>query len=612
MEVRRNIKGVLVEHVDPSNEEERKWTRGYAPGVAHEEGITGGWTGGIDATHMDFSGTPMMLLNKESTNMARERAEANARLRANGGSSGLGASLGGRSGEVWHARIRERMSGLGRRPTLEPPNSVTCLEAGTCLPLGGYSVVASSPPLSKTPTPVGTAQKDVILVVARTDADGFFRDANPAINYRMSGVIGLLAVAESLRDYFLDLEEAQFAYPVVFMALSGEDFGHLGSSRIASAWLDAASNATSSRLPELRGRQVRAMIEIGPIGFADSYTSVEVTPTMFAHSHGSTMVERLEQMAASFQYDITVNQGVADVKESAKDAFVSLQSPDYEYVYVSEDEDAPLDPHAGTHLDAGLGRTINQERIQNTAQIIANLVRSITATGDANEAGPQVNTDSIRSSVSELSQCFANPLRGLERCSLGARLLYGEQETALVGVDARDPDPLDIPTRYPDALTRLAEDEQSHDDKNALTRFLWNYLAEVTSQTVAPTACARNGVCAGAQEVCVGRTDIAPGECHEASPEYVLSLSPQLSFSHVERVWKVNRGLGSAEEPLWTESNWSPSIGVTLYKPDGGLFSRVHAIAVGGMCVVVVVLSACACAARRKKSTLPERRGLLS
>ena len=75
---RSKIKGVFVESVSVETEEERGWARGYAPGPAHRENVTGGFVGGVDATGMDLRGVPMMLLDRPSTLLARARAAENA------------------------------------------------------------------------------------------------------------------------------------------------------------------------------------------------------------------------------------------------------------------------------------------------------------------------------------------------------------------------------------------------------------------------------------------------------------------------------------------------------------------------------------------------------
>ena len=567
-ELRTKVLGVLIEATDLSSELEREWAKGFAPGPAHESGKAGGFNGGVDAGSMDLRGVPMLLLDEDSTRIARKKALDNAKRREEG------------SGQIWRAEINERMSALGLKPRTDPPSSIKCLEAGTCLPIGGYSVVASVPPLKN-----ANDGKDVILVVTRLDSDGFFRDSTPAVNHRMSGLITMLSVSRALKHFFQGLSDDEYGHPVAFMALSGEDFGKLGSDRIMREWV--AKEA--SRLPGLAGRKVRAMIELGPLGFAPSYVG-DAAPTLYVHGrHATRMLDRLEAIPSTFDYKVTVDRGVQEVSESSESTFEHLQSPSYEYAYISENPDGPLDEMSGTHLDAGIHRALNKERIENAVHVIANLVRSMT-TEDTQASAPPTDMHAVKSTVFALEQCLGNEEVGLRRCPLGKQFVYGHEEHP--GLTPREA-PF---TRYPNVLTHLSDNWAQHSDKNDLARFVWNYMADATSMTMSPRMCEADGKCATSGYVCVGRTDGDTGLCHESSPRYILALSTRLSFSEQDMKWKVRAPKDAVEvgAPLWTESNWSPTIGARLFVDDDGWNVTLWAMATIGALLAVLTFQQCA------------------
>ena len=594
--LRGRIKAVLVEAIAPESEEEREWARGYAPGPAHETNVTGGFVGGVDAMGMDLRGVPMMLLDRESTLLARKRSLDN-----------VIAADAGREKDMWQVRTDERMNGLGKQPTLAPPTSFTCLKSGSCLPIGGYSVVATAPPMwGRTGGP--HAGKSVILVIARLDANGLFRDATPAVNARMTGLVALMAAAKSTQKMFKEMDAEDVAHPVAFLALSGEDFGKLGSERIAREML---ASTETSQLPGLAGKKIRAIIELGPLGFSESFVGERV-PTIYVHgAHEGKMLERIEKIANTFEFEETAALGVPRILETAAPTFEALLANEYETAYLSEDPDAPIDELSGTTLDAGSFRAIDAERMETVVHVIARLVRAL-ATNDKVDA-PRLDVEGGKLAVKELTKCLTNENYGLERCELGKKFLYGEEASA-PGLGESFVDPVALPSRYPDALQGLSRDMQSHEDKNALARFVWNYLADATSNTVSPKMCEGDGSCAE-NTVCVGRTPMSVGECHAATSKYMLALSTRLAFDRSTGLWIVNEPKDDVERaaPLWTESDWSPAIGATLVAPvKYNFFTSVDAFLLYGVICLMLVVAAQFCFDRdKKRGGAREREALL-
>lgn len=74
-------------------------------------------------------------------------------------------------------------------------DSESCLNEGTCLPLGGYSVWSALPPINNSSS---KPSKPIILTVASMDSASFFRDRSLGADSPISGLIALLAAADAL------------------------------------------------------------------------------------------------------------------------------------------------------------------------------------------------------------------------------------------------------------------------------------------------------------------------------------------------------------------------------------------------------------------------------
>ena len=404
------------------------------------------------------------------------------------------------------------------------------------------------------------------------DAAGFFRDATPAVNSRMTGLVALMAAATSMKKMYAQLTPEQIKHPVAFVALSGEDFGKLGSDRIMRELIKSPEH---SELPGLAGRKIRAIIELGPLGFSESFVG-ERTPTIYVHgAHEGNMLRRMQMIADTFEFEETAELGAPKVMETSASTFSLIQADDFESAYLSEDPDAPIDALSGTFMDAGQVRVVNVRRMESVVHVIARLIRQLALT-DPN-AEPHVDIPSSVSAVNKLSQCLTSDDFGLSACERGNKYLaggttkkYDEYGAARLG---EYNDPTTLPTRYPETLVGLASDAQSHVDKSTLARFVWNYLAEATSSTISPRMCDARGACTNGT-VCVGHSSKNVGECHASTTKYVVALSTRLSFDAKSGAWSVRGGARDAAEknaPLWTESNWSPSIGAALVQPGSSI-----------------------------------------
>ncbi|XP_016652278.1 PREDICTED: nicastrin-like [Prunus mume] len=134
-------------------------------------------------------------------------------------------------------------------------DSESCLKENTCLPLGGYSVWSSLPPINFSSS---EQSKPIILVVASMDSASFFRDKGLGADSPISGLISLLAAVDAL-SHVDGLDD--FNKQLVFIVFTGEAWGYLGSRRFLLE-LDLQSDAVSG----LNYSLIEKVVEIGSVG----------------------------------------------------------------------------------------------------------------------------------------------------------------------------------------------------------------------------------------------------------------------------------------------------------------------------------------------------------
>ncbi|KAJ0042428.1 hypothetical protein Pint_18260 [Pistacia integerrima] len=150
-------------------------------------------------------------------------------------------------------------------------DSKSCLKEETCLPLGGYSVWSSLPPIN---TSLSYQSKPIILSVASMDSASFFRDKSIGADSPISGLISLLAAVDALSrlDGLDDLNKQ-----LVFLVLTGEAWGYLGSRRFLLE-LDQHSDAVKG----LNSSLIEMVMEIGSVGKGFN----QGVKTFFSHTAG--------------------------------------------------------------------------------------------------------------------------------------------------------------------------------------------------------------------------------------------------------------------------------------------------------------------------------------
>jgi nicastrin len=150
------------------------------------------------------------------------------------------------NGAVHFARMRLAMEGRG--------NSSACIHAGSCLPLGGHSVLATLPRLPLPPPPSPPPNKGstearaaaaagdglpAIWVLSQFDSSALFHEAAVGAESPASGLIAMLAAAQLLGSAG---GAARYRRRLVFAALAGEPWGLMGSKRLL--WELEAGNSS--------------------------------------------------------------------------------------------------------------------------------------------------------------------------------------------------------------------------------------------------------------------------------------------------------------------------------------------------------------------------------
>ena len=491
-----------------------------------------------DARHV-----PFVYMNPESSARALELA------RSNRGKT--------RFERRAFASVSALMDALGRRPTIDPPNSSMCLRLRSCLPIGGYSVVASAPT-------IGASERDVderpaIVVVAKLDADGFFRDATYATNERMSALVVLLGTAKVVGRALGGRDSSEATRVVAFAALAGEDFGAIGSDRVAREF---AKDHSVSVLPSLAGRAIDKILEIDAVGFAKSRVKGDGSATMYASvgasDDSSALADVVERALNEGEYELSFARASERTSDGVDRAFArALKTNDYAYARVSENPGRePMDAVAGSPLDVGLERSVDVARVREAIDVISTTVLALVLNIETSSAKALIDSAVGDEATEELTRCLLDDAVGLASCALGREYVFGDVEATTSGDSSTGAKVLSV---YPDVIPALDVDEQSHENKNAMARFAWNYLARATaSATGQEVSCENDGSCPAIGTVCVGKTVTSVGSCVVSAPRYVIALSTRLRYDAVTGAWSIAEATDAFERdsPLWTESNW--------------------------------------------------------
>mmetsp|Transcript_3227 Transcript_3227/g.9842 ORF Transcript_3227/g.9842 Transcript_3227/m.9842 type:complete len:718 (+) Transcript_3227:306-2459(+) len=209
--------------------------------------------------------------------------------------------------------------------------SQTCLERGTCQPVGGHSAWVATSSLDE-------GADELIAVSATLDTTGFFPETARGA-WEATGIAALIGAAEAFARFKNSSDQAPVRTPV-FFGFYGESFGYAGSHMLLNDVRNFSCNEVadfsdekrrligcldpympSLRFEKLRDKTFSAHVHVGPVG-TDS--------TLHVHTRGAEGDNRAVQLLQDgFRDVLTVERdaafdGSAGLPPSSSQSFVKL------------------------------------------------------------------------------------------------------------------------------------------------------------------------------------------------------------------------------------------------------------------------------------------------
>eukprot|EP00250_Pteridium_aquilinum_P005740 c15793_g1_i1 orf=779-2905(-) len=434
--------------------------------------------------------------------------------------------------------------------------SGACLLGSSCLPLGGYSVWSSLPPINAS----SSSQKKIVLAVTTMDSASFFRDKTLGADSPLSGLLTLLAALDALAKV---PNAESWDKQLVIAVFTGEAWGYLGSRR----FLNELSIGGSS-VQGLNRSLIHQVLEVGSVGWA-------VNNTFYAHSQNSEasdatleLVNALQLAASSMSSEnaaeVQVNLASATNPGVPPSSLMSFlhENNSASGVVLTEFDSVFINKYYHSGLDVE-GR-VNTSSIVAAASIVARTLY-LLVTGQSNITSAASDVLNVNGSlVEQLGGCLSTCDPGMA-CSLVSSFITPAQTCPnhYVGVFSGDP-----------SLPPVVE---NIDDT---ARFVWNFLANRTASTGdgtdSSTVMECTTGCSDSEQVCVGSTVDHKGVCVHSTTRYVPAYSTRLRYG--ASGWLVipaasGDKMGEAD-PVYTESYWKV-LGVRVYTKESSSFDAL-------------------------------------
>ncbi|XP_058009274.1 nicastrin isoform X2 [Hevea brasiliensis] len=417
-------------------------------------------------------------------------------------------------------------------------NSESCLREQTCLPLGGYSVWSSLPPINISSS---SQSKPIILIAASMDSASFFRDKSLGAESPISGLISLLAAVDSL-SHMNGLGD--LSKQLVFSVFTGEAWGYLGSRRFLLE-LDLQSDAVN--------------------GLNDTLIEMVSSATNEILNAFKRAEDSLESKNVAIARASTTNPGIPP---SSLMAFLRKNSSTSGIV-LEDFDTAFANKFYHSHLDDM--SNINSSAIVAAASLVARAVY-ILASGSKNLSSSALSAINVNASlVEEMMGCLLDCDPGLT-CELVKNYISPTAScpSHYVGVIIGEPSS----TPYLGYI----------DD---VSRFIWNFLADRTAIPMEKTSSDCSKGCSNKDEVCIRAETNGKGVCVISTTRYVPAYSTRLKYE--SGMWNVMPSNSSDPmgivDPVWTESNWD-AIGLRAYTVQDATFD--HLVLLGGIAVTIL------------------------
>lgn len=449
-------------------------------------------------------------------------------------------------------------------------DSESCLKEATCLPLGGYSVWSSLPPIN-----ISSLQqpKPILLTVASMDSASFFRDKSLGADSPISGLIALLAAVDALSyvDGLGDLSKQ-----LVFAFFTGEAWGYLGSRRFLEE-LDMHSDAVRG----LNHTLIETVIEIGSVGKGLR----QGVKNFFAHTEGDSSATNQTLVALKRAQESLPSENIKIASASASNPGIPPSSlmtfleknPSISGVVLEDFDSAFVNKFYHSHLDDL--SNVNSSAVVAAASLIARTLYMLASETEDVQDSTLASINVNASLVKQLMGCLLDCDPGLS-CELVKKYIspMSSCPSHYVGVI------LDEPSSTP--FTGYIND---------VPRFIWNFLSDRTSIPRENNSSGCQQGCKGRDEVCIKAEADGKGVCVLSTTRYVPAYSTRLKFE--SGVWNVlppnsSDKMGVAD-PIWTESNWN-SIGIRVYTVQNASYDRL--VLLGGITLTIFAYLAIATA----------------
>ncbi|KAJ6402391.1 hypothetical protein OIU84_014478 [Salix udensis] len=447
-------------------------------------------------------------------------------------------------------------------------DSESCLQEQTCLPLGGYSVWSSLPPINNSSS---NHSKPIILTVASMDSASFFRDKNLGAESPISGLIALLAAVDSLScvNGLDDLSKQ-----LVFSVFTGEAWGYLGSRRFLFE-LDLQSEAVSG----LNSSLIETVIEIGSVGKGFS----QGKNTFYAHTAAVSLatnetLDALKHARDSLELkNITVSSASTSnpgIPPSSLMAFLK-KNPSTSGMVLEDFDTSFSDKFYHSHLDDM--SNINSTAIVAAASLVARTLY-ILASDDKDLSSTVLDAINVNASlVEELMSCLLDCKTGLS-CELVKSYIVPTNQ---------------CPNHYVGVILGEPSSNPYLGYVDDVSRFIWNFLADRTSSSMEDVRSDCSKECSSG--VCIKAEADGKGVCAISTTRYVPAYSTRLKYE--SETWHVLPSDSSDPmgmvDPVWTESNWD-TIRLQVYTAQNVAFDRLvllAGIAITIMAYLAIVLT---------------------
>lgn len=442
-------------------------------------------------------------------------------------------------------------------------NSEACLQEGTCLPLGGYSVWSALPPINVSSS---NKRKPIVLTVASMDSASFFRDKSFGADSPISGLVALLGAVDALSrvEGFSNLKKQ-----LVFLVLTGETWGYLGSRRFLHE-LDLHSDAVTG----LSDTLIETVLEIGSVGKGLSGG----INTFIAHktrvsSATNTTLDALKIAQDSFASKnikiLSADKTNPGIPPSSMMAFMK-KNPQTSAVVLEDFDTKFVNKFYHSHLDDL--SNINSSSVVAAASVVARTLY-ILASDSKDSSNSALGSIHVNASfVEELLACLLSCEPGLS-CNLVKDYISPTNT---------------CPGNYAGVIIGEPSSKPYLGSVSDVSRFLWNILAEKTSvQKGNTTSSCSKGTCSKTDELCIKAESNKEGTCVVSTTRYVPAYSTRLKYA--DGAWTIlpqntSDSMGMVD-PVWTESNWN-TIGVQVYRVQHSAYD--NAVLVAGITVTTL------------------------